>query len=75
MRKEEVDRVRGGLEIKGWGRERGEKLGKGRETEENFACAKRALLKEGSRETRGWGGGGGVKGGHPLSTLFIPLGK
>ena len=27
MRKEEVDRVRAGLEIKGWGRERGENIG------------------------------------------------
>ena len=62
MTKEEVDRVRGGLEIKGRGRERGENWGKGgRETEENFTCAKRALLKEGSRETRGLGGGGEVK--------------
>ena len=61
-----MDRVRGRLEIKGWGREgEGRKFGeKGeRETEENFACAKRALLKEGRRETRGWGGVKGVIGG------------
>ena len=41
----------GGRGEKNWGKG-------GRETEEHFACAKRALLKEGSRETRGWGGGG-----------------
>ena len=50
-----MDRVRGGGV---WKLRGGEGKGRkgGRETEENFACAKRALLKEGSRETRGfWG--------------------
>ena len=58
MTKEEVDRVRGGLEIKGWGRERGEKLGKGRKGNRRKFCVREARAAErGELGDKGMGGG------------------
>ena len=57
------------------GEGKGRKIGKNGGGVEYFACAKRAPVKEGRRETRGGEGRRLMGETPPFTTLSIPLGK